>query len=57
MLKLLNPLEPEMLSQHNDQVMGWMSKVSGIVSWQGQRFFFFPKHPEKLWDLPSDISG
>jgi len=45
---LLNPLEPEMLSQHKDQVLDWMSKVSGNVSWQGQRFLSFPKHSETM---------
>jgi hypothetical protein len=52
---LLNYLEPEILIRHKDQVMGWMSMVSGIVSWQGKRFFPFPNHPEQPWDLPSVI--
>jgi len=55
MFMLLNPLEPEMLSQHKDQVMDSMSMASGIVSWMGQRFFSFPMHPEQPWDLPSVI--
>jgi len=41
MIMLLNHLESEMLSQHKDQVMGWMSMVSRIFSWQGKDFSLF----------------